>query len=220
MNEELINKIKFDEKGLVPAIAQDAYTGAVLMQAYMNKEALELTLKTKRAHYFSRLRNSLWLKGETSGCYQEVVSVSVDCDYDSVLLKVIQKGNACHTGAYSCFHNTVGEFGTVYNAEIIYKDIATIKDRKNNPKEGSYTTYLLENGVDKICKKIGEEASEVIIAAKNSSPDELANEIADLFYHTLVLMEDRGLDIESVFKVLDERSKRNRSRVYPTKAKE
>lgn len=219
MNKDIINKIKFDEKGLVPAIAQDAYTGAVLMQAYMNKEALELTLKTKRAHYFSRSRNSLWLKGETSGCYQEVVAVMVDCDYDSVLLKVIQKGNACHTGAYSCYFNTVEEFDAVFNSEIIYKDIACIKDRKMNPKEGSYTTYLLENGTDKICKKIGEEASEVIIAAKNANNDELAGEIADLIYHTLVLMEDRGLDIQSVFKVLDERSKRSRSRVYPTKVK-
>ncbi|NLC16728.1 MAG: bifunctional phosphoribosyl-AMP cyclohydrolase/phosphoribosyl-ATP diphosphatase HisIE [Clostridiales bacterium] len=219
MKEDLIQKIKFDEKGLVPAIAQDAYTGAVLMQAYTNKQALELTLKTKKAHYFSRSRNAIWQKGETSGCFQEVVAVTLDCDYDSVLLKVIQKDNACHTGAYSCFFNTIQEFDRIFTSEIIYKDIACIKDRKINPKEGSYTTYLLENGTDKICKKIGEEAAEVIIAAKNSNNDELAEEIADLIYHTLVLMEDRGLDVQSVFKVLDERSKRSRSRVYPTKAK-
>ncbi|HEY8423781.1 MAG TPA: bifunctional phosphoribosyl-AMP cyclohydrolase/phosphoribosyl-ATP diphosphatase HisIE, partial [Clostridia bacterium] len=181
----IIEKIKFDEKGLVPAIAQDAYTGAVLMQAYMNKKAFELTLKTQRAHYFSRSRNKIWQKGETSGCYQEVVSVSLDCDFDSVLLKVIQKGNACHTGEYTCFHNLIEEFIPIFNSEIIYKDIKCIKDRKINPKEGSYTTYLLENGTDKICKKIGEEASEVIIAAKNANNDELAAEIADLIYHTL-----------------------------------
>jgi phosphoribosyl-ATP pyrophosphohydrolase/phosphoribosyl-AMP cyclohydrolase len=220
MKKDIINKIKFDEKGLVPAIAQDAYTGAVLMQAYMNREALELTLKTQRAHYFSRSRNSLWQKGETSGCYQEVVAVMVDCDYDSVLLKVIQKGNACHTGEYSCFFNTVEEFGAVYNSEIIYKDIACIKDRKANPVEGSYTTYLFEKGTDKICKKIGEEASEVIIAAKNRNNNELAAEIADLIYHTLVLMENRGMDIQEVFKVLNERRKSARKREYPSKAKE
>ncbi len=216
---DLKNMIKFDQNGLVPAITQDAYTGEILMQAYMNQEALELTLSTQKAHYFSRSRNQLWQKGETSGCYQKVVAVSLDCDYDSVLLKVIQQGNACHTGEYSCFFNTLQEFETINNSQIIYKDVATIKDRKNNPKDGSYTTYLFENGIDKICKKIGEEASEVIIAAKNTNDDDLAGEIADLFYHTLVLMEDRGIEIESVFKVMDERSKRNRSRSYPTKAK-
>lgn len=215
----IIFKIKFDDRGLVPAIAQDAYSGAVLMQAYMSKESLELTLKTQKAHYFSRSRNKIWQKGETSGCYQKVVAVMLDCDYDSILLKVIQEGNACHTGEYSCYFNTIQEFDQVYNSEIIYKDIACIKDRKNNPKEGSYTTYLLENGIDKICKKIGEEAAEVIIAAKNSNEDELAGEIADLIYHTLVLMEDKDLDIQKIFKVLDERSKRSRSRTYPTKAK-
>lgn len=219
MNNDLLNLIKFDQNGLIPAITQDAYTGEVLMQAYMNKEALELTLSTKKAHYFSRSRNQLWLKGDTSGCFQDVVSVSLDCDYDSILLKVIQKGNACHTGKYSCFFNTLEEFKQVYNSQILYKDINTIKDRKSNPIDGSYTTYLLENGIDKICKKVGEEAAEVIIAAKNTNDDDLAGEIADLFYHTLVLMEDRGIDIESVFKVMDERSKRSRSRTYPTKAK-
>jgi len=218
-DNNLLSMIKFDQNGLIPAIAQDAYTGEVLMQAYMNKEAVELTLSTKKVHYYSRSRNKLWLKGETSGCFQEVVTVSLDCDYDSILLKVIQQGNACHTGNYSCFYNTIEEFKKVFNSQIIYKDIATIKDRKNNPKDGSYTTYLLENGIDKICKKIGEEASEVIIAAKNTSDDDLAGEIADLFYHVLVLMEDRGIDIECVFKVMEERSKRNRSRTYPTKAK-
>ncbi|HEY8390239.1 MAG TPA: bifunctional phosphoribosyl-AMP cyclohydrolase/phosphoribosyl-ATP diphosphatase HisIE [Clostridia bacterium] len=223
MNNEIdvniLNLIKFDQNGLIPVIAQDAYTGEVLMQAYMNKEALDLTLSTQKAHYFSRSRNKLWLKGETSGCYQEVVSIALDCDYDSILLKVVQQGNACHTGKYSCFFNTLQEFRQVYNSQILYKDIKTIKDRKINPKEGSYTTYLLENGTDKICKKVGEEASEVIIAAKNTSDDDLAGEIADLFYHTLVLMEDKGIDIENVFKVMDERSKRSRSRTYPTKTK-
>lgn len=218
-DNKLLSMIKFDQNGLIPAIAQDAYTGEVLMQAYMDKEALELTLSTKKAHYYSRSRNKLWLKGETSGCFQEVVSVALDCDYDSILVKVVQQGNACHTGKYSCFFNTLHEFRQIINSQIIYKDIATIKDRKNNPKDGSYTTYLLENGIDKICKKIGEEASEVIIAAKNTNDDDLAGEIADLFYHVLVLMEDRGIDIECVFKVMEERSKRNRSRTYPTKAK-
>lgn len=210
-------EIKYDEKGLVPAIAVDAYTGEVLMQAYMNKEALEQTILTGYAHYFSRSRQKLWKKGESSGNIQEIVSIFLDCDYDSILLNIIQKGNACHTGERSCFFNKVKEFKEIYNSRILYKDILCIKDRRDNPKEGSYTTYLLQNGLDKICKKVGEEAAEVIIAAKNPNDEELAGEIADLFYHTLVLMEDKGIDIENVFKIMTERSQRPRSRNYPIK---
>ncbi len=214
MNTDIISKIKFDEKGLVPAIAQDVFTNKVLMQAYMNREALELTLSTKKAYYYSRSRKELWLKGETSGHFQEVVSVSTDCDYDCVLLKIIQTGPACHTGQESCFFNEIETFKDIADIAILKSDIDTIKERKENPAEGSYTNYLLTKGKEKICKKIGEESSEIIIAAMKDDNNELACECADLLYHMFVLLEAQNSDFYDVLKVLRERRENERKRNY------
>ena len=198
-------EIKFDEKGLVPAIAQEARTGAVLMQAYMNQEAYDKTLKTGYAHYYSRSRKQLWKKGETSGNIQKVVSVSLDCDGDCVFLQVEQTGGACHTGEYSCFFNLVQENAKVANSSLLYELYDLIGDRKMHPKEGSYTNYLFEKGIDKILKKIGEESAEVIIASKNPGTSELRYEAADLLYHLLVLMNEKGLSLTELFGELQGR---------------
>ena len=200
-----IEQIKFDEKGLVPAIIQDYYTKEVLTLAYMNKESLEITLRDKKTCFFSRSRQELWLKGETSGNYQHVVSVKYDCDADALLVEVKKDGPACHTGAESCFFNSLfeAEDYSSFTPEKLYE---LIKDRKINPNEKSYTTYLFEKGLDKILKKVGEECTEVIIGAKNTDNDELRYEIADLYYHTLVLMIEQGLTIQDV---KDELAKRH-----------
>ena len=200
-----IEQIKFDEKGLVPAIIQDYYTKEVLTLAYMNKESLEITLRDKKTCFFSRSRQELWLKGETSGNYQHVVSVKYDCDADALLVEVKKDGPACHTGAESCFFNSLfeAEDYSSFTPEKLYE---LIKDRKINPNEKSYTTYLFEKGLDKILKKVGEECTEVIIGAKNNDNDELRYEIADLYYHTLVLMIEQGLTIQDV---KDELAKRH-----------
>lgn len=206
--------IKFGADGLVPAIAVDAYTNDVLMQAYMNREAYEKTLQTGQAYYYSRSRKKLWHKGETSGHLQEVVAIYTDCDNDSVLLRVVQTGNACHTGERSCFFHKVKEFSKVPNINILQRDIEIIADRRQHPIEGSYTNYLLDKGVEKICKKVGEEASECIIAAMKSDREELAGELADLFYHTFVLMNDRGVSLSDILTVLDNRYNSVRKRNY------
>lgn len=200
-----IEQIKFDEKGLVPAIIQDYYTKEVLTLAYMNKESLEITLRDKKTCFFSRSRQELWLKGETSGNYQHVISVKYDCDADALLVEVKKDGPACHTGAESCFFNSLfeAEDYSSFTPEKLYE---LIKDRKINPNEKSYTTYLFEKGLDKILKKVGEECTEVIIGAKNNDNDELRYEIADLYYHTLVLMIEQGLTIQDV---KDELAKRH-----------
>lgn len=199
--------MKFDEKGLIVAIAQDALTGDVLMQAYMNEESYKLTLETGYMHYYSRSRKSLWKKGETSGHFQKVVEAKEDCDGDCLLFKVLQTGVSCHTGNKTCFFTDI-----VQNNEVDYRIILdvldTIKDRKNNPKEGSYTNYLFNKGLDKILKKIGEEATETVIAAKNSDKKELTMEISDLVYHILVLMEQTGLEPLDIFKELMRREGR------------
>ena len=196
--------VKFNQDGLVPAIAQDVGTGEVLMLAYMNEEALRLTKETGIAHYYSRSRQALWKKGETSGHIQEVKGIYYDCDGDAVLLKVNQIGAACHTGNYSCF----------FNEEKGYKDLSnTIKDlykviidRKKNPKEGSYTQYLFDKGIDKILKKIGEEAAEVIIGAKNDK-QELIYEASDLIYHLIVLLVNEGVTPSEIMEELRGRMK-------------
>lgn len=196
--------IKFNQDGLVPAIAQDVGTGEVLMLAYMNEEALRLTKETGIAHYYSRSRQALWKKGETSGHIQEVKGIYYDCDGDAVLLKVNQIGAACHTGNYSCF----------FNEEKGYKDLSnTIKDlykviidRKKNPQEGSYTQYLFDKGIDKILKKIGEEAAEVIIGAKNDK-QELIYEASDLIYHLIVLLVNEGVTPADIMEELRGRMK-------------
>ncbi len=198
-------KINFGENGLVPAIAQEANTGVVLMQAYMNREAFDKTLETGYAHYYSRSRQQLWKKGETSGNVQEVVRISLDCDCDCVLLQVKQTGPACHTGKYSCFYNQVQENEAIANSSMLYELYDLIADRKMNPKEGSYTNYLFEKGIDKILKKVGEESAEVIIASKNPGTDELRYEAADLIYHLLVLMNEKGLSLIELFEELQKR---------------
>jgi len=208
-----MDNIKWDEKGLVPAVAQDAETREVLMLAYMNEEALKLTIQTGKAHYFSRSRGRIWMKGESSGHVQLVQDIKVDCDGDTLLLLVEQEGVACHTGEKSCFFTTVSEKSASdtkakekANAEIYRQQIgpmleevyAVIADRKAYPQEGSYTNYLLDKGIDKILKKVGEETAEVIIAAKNPDEEELVYETADLFYHLLVLLFERGVGLPRV----------------------
>ncbi len=208
--DALIAEIKFDERGLVPAITQSADTGVVLMQAFMNEEAVRKTLETGYAHYWSRSRKKLWKKGEQSGNTQKVESVSMDCDYDCVLLKVHQLGPACHTGEYTCFHNSVveGSADDQDNSAILEELYAIVQDRRANPREGSYTNYLFDKGIDKILKKVGEETAEVIIASKNPGTDELRYEAADLLYHLTVLWCEKGLAPKEVFRELKTRHKK------------
>ncbi len=202
----LSEEIKFDDNGLVVAVAQDYKTNEVLMVAYMNKEAIEITLKEKRTCYYSRSRKSLWRKGETSGNIQYLKGIYYDCDGDAILMKVDQVGNACHTGAHSCFFNKVYE-ENVTDQAILNKVYSQIINRRDNPKEGSYTNYLFDKGLDKILKKVGEETSEVIIGAKNKNKDELVYEMCDLIYHSLVLMVNEGVEIDDLKKELTKRHK-------------
>lgn len=204
--ENILNEVKFDEKGLVVAVAQDYISNEVLMVAYMNKESLEITLNEKRACYYSRSRQSLWRKGETSGHVQNLKGLYYDCDADAILMKVEQVGNACHTGAYSCFFNKVFE-DNVTDQAILSRLYNQIVDRRDNPKEGSYTNYLFDKGLDKILKKVGEETSEVIIGAKNKSKDELVYEMCDLIYHSMVLMVSEGVTMDDLKTELTKRHK-------------
>ncbi len=173
---------KFDDKGLVCAIAQDVYTGEVLMQAYMNKEAIDKTISTGIAHYYSRSRQCLWKKGETSGHIQKVKKILCDCDSDCLLLLIEQVGAACHTGNRSCFFTQLKEFEFVPDYKVVFEDVETIRARHSNPVEGSYTNYLFDKGVEKICKKVGEEATETVIAAVAGKKNELVGELSDLLY--------------------------------------
>lgn len=201
-----IEKIKFNEQGLVPVVVQDVKTNSVVMLAYMNSESIEKTLETGKMVYFSRSRQKLWLKGETSGNFQTVRELKIDCDGDTLLALVSQEGSACHTGSYSCFfeslHST-GKYTSGYG--VIDELFSVIEDRKQKPKEGSYTNYLFDKGIDKILKKVGEESAEVIIAAKNGSHDEIRYEAADLIYHLLVLLSEAGLSPSEVFAELEQR---------------
>ncbi len=205
---------KFGENGLIPVITQDYETNEVLMLAYMNEEAFNKTKETGKVHYYSRSRKELWLKGETSGHYQNVIKIFYDCDMDTLLIKVEQIGGACHTGHRSCFYRTIdGEVkdDTVFDEQKVYKKdvlnelIDVVNDRKNNPKEGSYTNYLFDKGIDKILKKVGEETAEVIIAAKNTDDSELTYEIADLMYHLTVLLSVKEQDWNNIYKELKKR---------------
>ncbi len=196
-------QLKFDGNGLICAIAQDYESGEVLMQAYMNREAFDKTLETGYAHYWSRSRQKLWKKGEESGHLQKVIGVYLDCDSDCVLLKVQQTGAACHTGNYTCFFTPVRECGV--GAEMLGQLQRIVEDRKENPEEGSYTNYLFDKGVDKIAKKTGEEAVELVIAAKNGDKEEIVGECADLFYHTLVLLANAGVKLSDVCTELKNR---------------
>ena len=207
VNEERIEKLKFDASGLIPAVAQDVKSGDVVMLAYMNKESLTETIKTGYATYFSRSRQQLWKKGETSGNVQRVREILYDCDGDALLLKIDQTGVACHTGEYSCFHNllTGKDESAPASSHVLEELFEVIEDRKANPVPGSYTNYLLEKGVEKICKKVGEEASETIIAAVKGSNDEVRYEASDLLYHLMVLIANQGMRPEELYDELRSR---------------
>ena len=199
-----IEELKFDNEGLIPAIVVDAITKKVLTLAYMNKESLKITMEKKLTCFWSRSRNELWLKGETSGNYQHVVSITADCDKDSLVVMVEPDGPACHLGEYSCFHNPVWENEDLH--EFSLEGLSKlIEGRKTDKKEGSYTTYLFEKGLDKILKKVGEECTEVIIAGKADDKKETIYEIADLTYHVLVLMIQMGISLEDIHKELASR---------------
>ncbi len=194
--------LKFDANGLIPAIVQDHYTGKVLMLAYMNAESLEITIKEGKTCFFSRSRQQLWRKGETSGNFQRVVSIRTDCDKDTLLIDVIKEGPACHTGSETCFFNEISEGEEAFSYEGLYEMLV---GRKVNKKEGSYTTYLFEKGLDKILKKVGEECTEVIIGAKGGDKAETVYEIADLIYHVTVMMIEMGISIDEVTTELAKR---------------
>ena len=199
-----INNLKFDENGLIPAIVVDAITKKVLTLAYMNKESLEVTIKKGLTCFYSRSRKELWLKGETSGNYQHVVSITADCDNDALVVVVEKDGPACHLGTDSCFTNKV--FDSEELNEFSYEGLMElIKGRKTDKKEGSYTTYLFEKGLDKILKKVGEESTEVIVGAKNGDKKETIYEIADLCYHVMVLMIEMGISLEDIHRELASR---------------
>ncbi len=215
-------KLKFDEQGLIPAIIKSR-DGEVLMLAYMNREALERTLATGYTWFYSRSRQKLWQKGESSGHRQRVIEIAADCDCDTLLITVDQIGpGACHEGYKSCFHYPIklaAEGGTlesgepqptfdpdaVYNSQILYQLYQLICERRQHPKEGSYTNYLFEQGIDKILKKVGEETAEVIIAAKNTEPDQLIYEASDLLYHLLVLLVEKDITLAQVWQELASR---------------
>lgn len=199
-----INELKFNEKGLIPAIVTDAITKEVLILAYMNKESLKISMEKGLTCFWSRSRNELWLKGETSGNYQHIVNITADCDKDALRIEVIKDGSACHTGKESCFFNELwhNEKESVFSYEGLMK---LIEGRKIDKKEGSYTTYLFEKGIDKILKKVGEESTEVIIAAKADDKKETIYEIADLAYHVMVLMTEMGISIDDITKELASR---------------
>ena len=195
---------KLNADGLIPVVAQDYKTNEVLMVAYMNKESFEQTIKTGRMTYYSRSRKELWCKGDTSGHYQYMKSLNLDCDNDTILAKVYQVGAACHTGHRSCFFHEIANrnYEDTNPLSVLTEDYNTIVHRKNHPKEGSYTNYLFDKGIDKILKKCGEEATEMVIAAKNPDAEELKYEIADFLYHMMVLMAECGLDWNDIVKEL------------------
>lgn len=187
-----LDKLVFDKNGLIPAVVQDVYSKKVLTVAYMNRESLEISMKRKLTCFWSRSRKELWLKGETSGNFQHIVSITADCDLDSLVIEVVKDGPACHLGTDSCFTNGVfeNEDFTDFSLDELYE---LIKGRKTDPKEGSYTSYLFDKGIDKILKKVGEECTEVVIAAKGGDKEETIFEISDLAYHIFVLMAEYGI---------------------------
>ena len=211
----MFDDIKFDERGLVPCVTQDVFSGEVLMLAYMNRETLQMTLESGYATYFSRSRQEVWVKGKHSGNMQKVVKIKYDCDGDTILLLVEQKGVACHTGEKTCFFREITKDGVIetkgakgcVGANALLKDYQTILDRRDNPKEDSYTNYLLTKGVEKICKKVGEESSEVIIAAMKHNKEEVIYEISDFMYHISVLMVEQGVTWNDIFEEIEKRRK-------------
>ena len=215
-----LNEIHFDEQGLIPAIIQEAHSGQILMLAYMNRESLEKTIATGCTWFYSRSRERLWMKGEESGHVQTVKSIRYDCDGDALLFQVEQTGVACHTGHASCFYRDIEGQETeplVFSPEDIYGEKVgpgilmqlydLIYQRREEMPEGSYTTYLFDQGIDKILKKVGEESAEVIIASKNHAPQEIIYETADLFYHLMVLLVQEGIKPEAIFAELQKRRK-------------
>lgn len=199
-----ISKLKFDEKGLIPAVVTDFYTKKVLTVAYMNEESLKISVKEGKTCFYSRSRKTLWRKGETSGNFQRIVSIKADCDLDALCVEVVKEGPACHTGADGCFFNYVykSENLNEFSLNGLYE---LLKERKNNPKEGSYTTYLFEQGTDKILKKVGEESAEVLIGAKGGDKAETTFEICDLIYHLLVLAAHMDITPEEIIDELSQR---------------
>ena len=220
----MLERIKFDQQGLVPAIVQDATNGTVLMLAYMNRESLAKTLETGTTWFYSRSRQELWNKGATSGHVQTVKELLYDCDGDTLLVKVEQTGAACHEGTYSCFSRRFGETEStlterpqVLGAAVLPELFAVLEDRRKNPQEGSYTSSLFAKGEDRILKKIGEEAAETIIAAKNHSQGEVIYEMADLWYHCLVLLAAHNISLSELMEELAKR--RGGKTVDPAKEK-
>jgi phosphoribosyl-ATP pyrophosphohydrolase/phosphoribosyl-AMP cyclohydrolase len=219
-----IEDVKFDERGLIPVVVQDGRTQQVLTLAYMNAESLRKTLDTGETWFWSRSRSSLWHKGETSGNTQRVVGVLLDCDGDALRVLVIPNGPACHTGAESCFHNELQEAGPFEEvpvagatnlAEVLDSLYRLVASRKRERPEGSYTTYLFDQGLDKILKKVGEESAETIIAAKNDDRNALLKETSDLLYHLVVLLVERGLSLEEVRDELVSRGKKEKAFPWP-----
>lgn len=212
-----IDQLKFDEKGLIPAVIVEAGTHQLLMVAYMNRESLKISMETGKTCFWSRSRQELWTKGETSGNYQHIVSITADCDLDTLKVVVEKDGPACHTGAETCFFNPVyqSEEKSDFTLDALME---LIRGRKTNPQEGSYTTYLFQKGLDKILKKIGEESTEVIIAAKDNDPKETICEISDLVYHVMVMMIQQGISLEDIRRelasrhVIDHKVKQEKSR--------
>lgn len=201
------NQLKLNGDGMIPVIVQDYQTAEVLMLAYMNEESFAATLASGKMTYYSRSRQSLWLKGETSGHYQYLKRLSLDCDNDTLLAQVHQIGAACHTGARSCFYQQLAakEYRETNPLKVFEDVFAVINDRKEHPKEGSYTNYLFDKGIDKILKKLGEEATEIVIAAKNPDPEEIKYEISDFLYHAMVLMAEKGISWEDITSELANR---------------
>lgn len=212
-----IDQLKFDEKGLIPAVIVEAGTHRLLMVAYMNRESLKISMETGKTCFWSRSRQELWTKGETSGNFQHIVSITADCDLDTLEVVVEKEGPACHTGAESCFFNPVyqSEEKSDFTLDALME---LIRGRKTDPQEGSYTTYLFQKGLDKILKKIGEESTEVIIAAKDNDPKETIYEISDLVYHVMVMMIEQGISLEDIRRelasrhVIDHKVKQEKSR--------
>ncbi len=210
-----LEKLKFDEKGLIPAVVQDIQSKEVLTVAYMNRESLQKTIEIGETVFFSRSRQELWHKGDTSGNTQKVRSIRYDCDQDALVILVEPKGPACHTGAYSCFSETLYEKDARVDApnpdryRILTELQEIIAKREHEMPEGAYTTYLFEHGVDKILKKVGEEAGEVIIAAKNRDAEELKWEVSDLLYHVLVLLQEQKVPLDEILATLKERHTKN-----------
>lgn len=204
-----LDNLKFNQDGLIPVITQNYYTGKILMQAYANKEAIEETLKSGYATYFSRSRNALWKKGETSGNYQKIMDIKVDCDEDSIIYLVVEEGPACHTGEESCFYRNLNleKDSRPVPFEILHKLYEKIQERKETMPEGSYVASLFKKGSDKIIQKVGEEAIETVIALKNKNKDEIVYETSDLLFHLLIALVDAGVKLSDIEEELLKRYK-------------